>query len=100
MTAAAEQPDTKKPPPKALRLVGARPVKQLRPGIRFGETMRGQIALRCADPAEGYTDAAAFGAELHASVNIDNLDSFIADPLHRGSWRAVLNIPVLGGEVV
>lgn len=96
MTSAAKRQEST--PPPMLRLVGAKPTRQLRPGIRFGETMRGQITLRATDPAAGYADPAAMGAVLHAQVYVDDVDSFIIDSRHRGRWTAVLEIPVLGGR--
>lgn len=79
-------------------MLGAKPLRQLRSGIRFGETMRGQIALRATDPEVGYADPGAMGAVLHADVFVDDLDSFLADPHHRGRWAATLQIPMLGGR--
>ncbi|MET0717423.1 MAG: hypothetical protein ABWY34_03355, partial [Pseudoxanthomonas sp.] len=97
MTAAPQQKLAK--PPMIAKMLGAKPVRsrQLRPGIQFGETMKGQIALRATDPRAGYADQGAMGAVLRAEVNIEDLDSMIADPHHRGCWTAVLDVPMLGG---
>lgn len=84
--------------PRAARMLGAKPMRQLRSGIQFAETMRGQIAMRATDPSAGYADPAAMGAVLHAVVRLPNLDAFLADPHHKGCWTADLDVPMLGGR--
>ena len=84
--------------PRVARMLGAKPMRELRSGIRFAETMRGQIAMRATDPSAGYADHAAMGAVLHAAVRLPNLDAFLADPHHKGWWTAELDVPMLGGR--
>ncbi|MGV0836327.1 hypothetical protein [Mycolicibacterium thermoresistibile] len=66
-------------------------------GLRFRETMTGQIALRTTDPNAGYRLTSAVAATLRAEVDIADVAAFIAGP-HTGRLRAELIIPVFGGR--
>lgn len=66
-------------------------------GLRFRETMTGQLALRTTDPVEGYRRTAAVAATLRAEVDIADVGAFIAGS-RTARLRAELIIPVLGGR--
>ena len=55
-------------------------------GITFSETMAGPFALGETDPAPGEAVGKTSGTTLamHASIEIPNLDRFVADPSHTG----------------
>jgi hypothetical protein len=65
-----------------------------RPGISFKETMRGGVALGSIDPAKG----ARIGPTLvmHATIVIDDIAAFVADPLHRAHLTGQIDYAPLG----
>jgi len=68
------------------------------PGISFRETMAGFFALDATDPDAGAATGKARDTELamHASINIRDLDSFIADPEHLGDIAGSIDFLPLG----
>ena len=65
-------------------------------GITFRETMSGGFSLGETDPHAG---AAAHGAatlSMHATVSIDDIDRFAANPAHLGSLLGTIDFPPLG----
>lgn len=67
-------------------------------GISFRETMTGGFALGAVDPADGQArgDAAKTRLALHATITIDNLDRFIAEPQHAGNIAGSIDFAPLG----
>lgn len=55
-------------------------------GIQFKETMAGGFSLNLTEPKEGSSQGKQKGFELamHAQVDIDDIDRFIAEPEHPG----------------
>ena len=78
-----ERPDSGAP--KTV-VPGAALVRSASSGITFRETMAGFFALGETDPLAGARKAEQSGTRLamHASIDIEDIDAFIADPQHRG----------------
>lgn len=72
-------------------------------GITFRETMEGPFALGAADPDTGARQGEAASPPtsltLHATINVEDLDAFIADPGHGGRLTGSINFPPLGDEI-
>ena len=73
-------------------------------GIAFRETMTGRITFGVTDPSAGYDDPAAIPFVLRASIDINDIDAFVADRTHTGgltghlySPRAGFVLPSIGG---
>lgn len=68
------------------------------PGITFKETMAGGFSLSATDPAIGRDQGKFAGTELsmHASVAIDDMDKFIAEPEHPGHLSGTIDFKPLG----
>ncbi len=73
-------------------------MKSSAPGISFRETMAGGFALGETDPEAGARKGEAEGTELamHASINIRDLDRFIANPAHAGEIIGSIDFPPFG----
>lgn len=67
-----------------------------RPGVTFRETMTGRIAFGTDDPRTGWRDPNAVPVVLNATINIRDIQGFIADPGHRGDMAAHVFSPRLG----
>lgn len=67
-------------------------------GIRFDETMAGPFGLGVTDTNEGADRGKAEGTNLamHASVSIDDLDAFVADPKHLGGLTGTVDYTPFG----
>lgn len=67
-------------------------------GITFDETMAGHFALNEADPEAGADRGENNGTTLamHATVTIEDLDAFIADPKHQGGLKGTIDFAPLG----
>lgn len=67
-------------------------------GFTFDETMSGGFALGESDPEKGRSRGQLDGSELamHATVTIEDLDAFIADPNHLGSLAGNLDFTPFG----
>ncbi len=67
-------------------------------GISFRETMSGGFALGATDPQAGQEqgDNARTRLSLHATITIDDLDRFIADPEHPGNIAGSVDFAPLG----
>lgn len=67
-------------------------------GISFREVMSGGFALGATDPEDGQRRGQAEGSEmtLHASIDIQDLDRFIADPGHLGGLTGTLDFTPFG----
>ncbi|MDX1532519.1 MAG: patatin-like phospholipase family protein, partial [Rhodothermales bacterium] len=68
------------------------------PGITFRETMSGPFALGEADPEPGRRagDADGHTLALHATITIDDLDRFEADPAHTGTIHGEIDFTPFG----
>lgn len=66
-------------------------------GVSFRETMRGHIAFGESEPKAAVRSPAAIPVHLNASIDIRDVDGFVADPEHRGGMAAHLYSPRLGG---
>ncbi|MFG1783113.1 hypothetical protein ACGFIU_11785 [Rhodococcus oryzae] len=67
-------------------------------GIRFGETMTGQITLGETDPRSGYRNPGAFGVVVRGTIHIEDLGAFLDDPRHEARLAGEVDIPSLGGR--
>ncbi|MBI3224245.1 MAG: hypothetical protein HYZ39_04190 [Mycolicibacterium cosmeticum] len=68
-------------------------------GLRFSETMAGQIAPQESSPIIGYDAPGALAATLRARVDIPDLGLFVEGNLpHRGRLDVDLDIPVLSAR--
>lgn len=67
-------------------------------GFTFDETMSGGLALGETDPEAGSSRGQLDGSELamHATVTIEDLDAFIADPNHLGSLAGSVDFTPFG----
>lgn len=52
-------------------------------GLGFRETMAGPFALGSGDPARGAAAGAVTPLAMHATIHIDDIAAFVADPAHR-----------------
>ena len=70
-----------------------------RPGITFRETMRGPFALSEVDPERGRATGARANDELilNATIYIDDIERFEADPEHAGRIEGEVIFEPLGG---
>jgi hypothetical protein len=70
-------------------------------GFTFDETMSGGFALGESDPQTGKDRGQLDGSELamHATVTIDDLDAFIADPGHLGGLTGSVDFTPLGSGI-
>lgn len=68
-------------------------------GLTFREVMTGGFALGETDPAAGVTQGTAAGTKLalHATVLIDDLDRFLAEPDHPGRLAGSIDFAPFGG---
>ena len=70
-------------------------------GFTFDETMSGGFALGESDPQSGKDRGQLDGSELamHATVSIENLDAFIADPNHLGGLTGRVDFTPFGSGI-
>lgn len=70
-------------------------------GIGFREVMSGGFAFGASEPQAGHDAGARAGHALtmHAAVDIDDLDRFVADPQHGGRLSGTLDIPGWGDGI-
>lgn len=70
-------------------------------GLTFRETMSGGFSLGATDPEIGWRqgDAADTSLSMHATVSIDDLDRFLAEPTHAGALSGTLDYPPLGNGI-
>jgi hypothetical protein len=66
-------------------------------GFTFSETMAGPFALGETDPDRG--SAADTRLTMHATIDIDDIDRFIADPTHVGKLSGRVSFAPLGGDL-
>jgi cholesterol oxidase len=68
------------------------------PGLSFSETMAGYFSMDETDPDAGAATGKVQDNELamHASINIRDIDGFIADPEHLGDIDGSIDFPPLG----
>jgi predicted patatin/cPLA2 family phospholipase len=68
-------------------------------GLTFRETMTGGFALGETDPETGRTKGAAAGTDLalHATVMIQDLNRFLAEPDHPGGLAGSIDFAPFGG---
>ncbi|AQZ65301.1 hypothetical protein BKM31_31080 [[Actinomadura] parvosata subsp. kistnae] len=65
------------------------------PGLTFREKMSGYFAMGVADPGEGARVGrrTRWRLTLRATVTIDDMRAFVADPLHPGTLRGEIELP-------
>ena len=72
-------------------------------GITFRETMEGHFALGATDPEEGSRLGEAATPKtvlsLHATITVEDLDAFRADPRHGGRLTGSLSLPGFGERI-
>lgn len=66
-------------------------------GVSFSEVMTGRIAFDAASTQAGARDWNAIPLSLRATIDIRDVDAFVADPNHRGDMVAHVVSPRLGG---
>lgn len=68
------------------------------PGITFRETMQGSFAMGVTEPEAGAEEGARSSSELamHATITIDDMTQFIADPDHGGHIVGTVDFAPLG----
>lgn len=68
------------------------------PGFTFREKMSGGLALGATDPETGAQAGNAAGNifTMHGTINIDDLERFMADPEHAGSITGSIDYKPLG----
>jgi predicted acylesterase/phospholipase RssA len=74
---------------------------ELKPGIRFKETMEGGFALEVTNPNEGRDVGKRAGTELamHATITIDDIDRFVATREHLGGLSGTIDFAPLGMDL-
>ncbi len=65
-------------------------------GVSFRETMAGRISFFTDDPKTGGRDINGIPVALNATINIRDIEGFVASPQHRGAMAAHLYSPRLG----
>jgi predicted patatin/cPLA2 family phospholipase len=65
-------------------------------GINFREAMTGRLTFGVTDPRGGYDDPAAIPFTLKASIDIHNIDTFVAEKTHTGDLTGHLYAPRAG----
>jgi cholesterol oxidase len=68
-------------------------------GLTFRETMAGPLSLTASDPATGAAAADAVELAIHCTIEIDDVDTFVADPQHTGSLAGTIDYGPFGGEL-
>ena len=70
-------------------------------GITFRETMAGFFGLGEVDPHQGASKGKAVGTSLamHATIAINDMDTFIADPSHTGEITGDISFPPFGDHI-
>lgn len=70
-------------------------------GITFRETMTGPFAMGETDPAAGEQAGRRAGTELsmHAAVEIDDIEGFVADETHTGGLTGHIDFAPLGMKI-
>lgn len=70
-------------------------------GITFRETMAGGFALEETDPARGEERGRRENTSLtmHATINIEDLDAFVADARHGGRITGAVSFPPFGENI-
>ncbi|HTS52064.1 MAG TPA: patatin-like phospholipase family protein [Burkholderiales bacterium] len=71
------------------------------PGISFREMMAGPFALGETDPEAGAAQGTASGTRLtmHASIEVQDIRGFVADPQHRGGISGHIDFPPFGQDI-
>ena len=67
-------------------------------GVTFRETMSGPFALGLSDPQA--TPSSAAQLAMHATVQIDDIEAFAADPSHRALLSGTIDFPPLGTGLI
>jgi len=68
-------------------------------GISFREAMTGRISFGQTDPMTGADDSNGVPLVLRASIDIRNMDGFVADSTHTGEMVGHIYSPRLGGNL-
>jgi len=76
-------------------------MQEPRPGLTFSETMSGDFALGATDPKTAETSTAAQRGPLaiHVTVQIDDMEQFVASRTHPGRLTGHVSSPLFGGDV-
>jgi hypothetical protein len=76
-------------------------MSETQPGITFSETMAGALALGATDPREGERRGKQAGTTLsmHATIEINDIDRFVADRDHAGRITAHVDYPPFGMHI-
>jgi hypothetical protein len=71
------------------------------PGITFSETMEGGFSLGEDSPEEGATKGRTAGnlLAMHATIRIDEIEKFVADPEHLGSITGNIDFTPFGTAI-
>ena len=74
------------------------PTKMKTPGhgVTFREQMVGRLTFGVTDPVAGYDDVGAVPFTLKASIDIPDIEAFVADPTHTGGLTGHLYAPRAG----
>jgi hypothetical protein len=67
-------------------------------GIHFKETMQGGFTLGATDPATGAKGSDALA--MHATIDIPDIDAFVADPQHQAQLSGTVDFAPLGMGMV
>lgn len=69
-------------------------------GVRFTERMRGFAALGTTDPQLGYEEGRRSDGALmfELTITVDDVDRFVADPVHEGTAAGYVEADFLGGR--
>ncbi|MDB5918899.1 MAG: patatin-like phospholipase family protein [Massilia sp.] len=65
-------------------------------GLAFRETMAGLFALGASDPAQGARADGASALALHATIHIEDMAAFVADPVHLAGMTGHIDFAPLG----
>jgi predicted acylesterase/phospholipase RssA len=65
-------------------------------GITFRETMTGRLTFGVTDPVAGYDHVSAVAFTLKASIDVRDVDAFVADATHTGDLTGHLYAPRAG----
>jgi hypothetical protein len=66
------------------------------PGVTFREQMVGRLTFGVTDPVAGYDDVGAVPFTLKGSIDIPDIEAFVADPTHSGDLAGQLYAPRAG----
>ena len=65
-------------------------------GVAFREQMVGRLTFGVTDPVVGFNDIGAVAFTLKASIDVPDIEAFVADPTHSGGLTGHLYAPRAG----